>query len=224
MCTLQIYKSNHMSALLSGLTQAIVFASEKHKNRKRKNTEQTPYINHLLRVLNILTTLGLEQYSYVWEAPILISAVLHNTVGNKVGDATIEEIAQLFGKDVAIIVADVIHDKSLPKLARKKLQVQQAPNKSRAVKIIKMADKLDKMRDLVENLPVGWTDEMRFGYFVWSYELVKGLRNTNYGLENALDMIFCKVGVLSLSDVERHKELKAYYLMYSQHAYMLSSK
>lgn len=203
-----------MSISISKLTQAIVFAAEKHKNQRRKDGLGTPYINHPLRVLNILTTYGMEQYSFEWELPILIAAVLHDTVEDT--DATIEEIVNNFGVEVANIVAEVTDDKSLPKRTRKKLQVEHAPNKSKSAKLVKLADKLDNLRDLEQTLPVEWTEEMRFGYFVWTYEVVEGMRGTNLSLEQSLDRIFQRVGIAALSKNERRKHLKNYYLLCSE--------
>lgn len=48
-------------------------------------------------------------------------------------------------------------DKSLPKEERKRLQIINAANASPQAKLIKLADKLDNLRDLQKALPMGWT-------------------------------------------------------------------
>ena len=45
---------------IADLIKAADFAAKKHKNQKRKDPEQTPYINHPIGVANILANEGLE--------------------------------------------------------------------------------------------------------------------------------------------------------------------
>ena len=49
---------------------------------------------------------------------------------------------------MAGIVAEVTDDKDLPKAERKRLQVVNAPKKSREAKLVKLSDKLYNLRDL----------------------------------------------------------------------------
>ena len=53
------------------------------------------------------------------------------------------------------IVAEVTDDKSLPKMERKRLQIVNAPHKSREAKLVKLADKLYNLRDLKRCTPQG---------------------------------------------------------------------
>lgn len=55
------------------------------------------------------------------------------------------------------IVREVTDDKTLPKEDRKRLQILNAANASPQAKLIKLADKLDNLRDLQRALPMGWT-------------------------------------------------------------------
>ena len=43
-------------------------------------------------------------------------------------DTTLDEIDQVFGKEIRDIVSEVSDDKSLPKLERKRLQILHAPS------------------------------------------------------------------------------------------------
>ena len=45
---------------ISDLIKVADFAAKKHKNQKRKDPEQTPYINHPIGVANILANEGLK--------------------------------------------------------------------------------------------------------------------------------------------------------------------
>lgn len=123
------------------------------------------------------------------ELAVLQGALLHDTVEDT--DTTIEEIEQHFG-----IVAEVTDDKNLPKMERKRLQVENAPKKSREAKLVKLADKLYNLRDLIRATPVDWTLERVQEYFVWASKVVEGLRGTNAALEEQLDLLFKQRGVL----------------------------
>ena len=86
-------------------------------------------------------------------------------------------------------------DKSLPKLERKRLQIEHAPHVSTEAKLVKLADKLYNLHDLERCTPTGWTDDRVQEYFVWASKVVKGLRGTNEYLEKQLDEIFSRRGI-----------------------------
>jgi hypothetical protein len=66
-----------------------------------------------------------------------------------------ELIAEIFGKDVADLVAELTDDKRLPKECRKRLQLETAHKKSLRAKILKLADKTSNLRTLVTGSPTG---------------------------------------------------------------------
>jgi hypothetical protein len=134
------------------LLKAICFAAEKHKFQRRKDAEETPYINHPLGVALILVNDG-----DIEDVVTLMAAVLHDTVEDT--DCSFEEIEKEFGPAVASIVREVTDDKSLAKEERKRLQVVHAPKKSKEAKLVKLADKIYNLRDLKRCIPVGWTDD-----------------------------------------------------------------
>lgn len=78
------------------LEHAIDYASKKHEGQKRKSGE--PYIIHPLAVAHTLIE---------WDMDIdtVLAGVLHDTVEDT--DATLEEIENLFGRDVAFLVDGV---------------------------------------------------------------------------------------------------------------------
>lgn len=163
------------------IMRAYEFAAEKHRNQRRKNREQTPYINHPIRVANLLRVHG------VTDRNVLAAALLHDTVEDT--DATLEDISIVFGRHVASIVNEVTDDKSLPKHERKLLQIEHAPGKSTEAKLVKLADKLDNLRSLLDDPPVMWTMKYVQGYFVWAHAVIAGMRGTNAGLELQLDQV-----------------------------------
>ncbi|NWH96310.1 MESH1 pyrophosphohydrolase, partial [Aegithalos caudatus] len=70
-------------------------------------------------------------------------------------DTTFSEIEQCFGAEVRRVVEEVTDDKTLPKMERKRLQIEHAPVCSRRAKLVKLADKLYNLRDLNRCTPQG---------------------------------------------------------------------
>ena len=169
--------------LLTLTIKCINFAAVKHKNQKRKDAEQTPYINHPIGVANILIEEG-----NVHDSALILAALLHDTVEDT--DTTFEEIEQEFGSEVCAIVREVTDDKRLPKAERKRLQIENAPGRSYKAKLVTLADKLYNLRDLQKATPVGWSPGRVKEYFKWSKAVVDGCRKTNFNLEREIDIIF----------------------------------
>src|SRR5881397_4016706 len=92
-------------------------AARWHVHQRRKGSAQEPYINHLLEVASLVSeaTGGNEPL-------IVVAALLHDAVEDQ--GITRETIASDFGQRVADIVMEVTDDKSLPKAARKRKQIE----------------------------------------------------------------------------------------------------
>ncbi|NXY01126.1 MESH1 pyrophosphohydrolase, partial [Pteruthius melanotis] len=110
-------------------------------------------------------------------------------------DTTFSEIEERFGVEVRRVVEEVTDDKTLPKIERKRLQVEHAPLCSRRAKLVKLADKLYNLRDLNRCTPQGWSAERVQEYFRWAARVVSGLRGTSAALEGALQRLFEERGV-----------------------------
>jgi len=146
--------------------KAILFAAEKHKFQRRK-ADDSAYINHPLRVMQILIDFNLVNFE------TLCAAVLHDTVEDT--DATIEEIKENFGEEIAGYVEEVTDDKSLSKLEIKKRQIENAKHKSLGGTVVKLADKLDNLRSFEQGYPKEWTPDMAQGYKRWCKEVIVNL-------------------------------------------------
>lgn len=163
--------------------KAVDFAARAHALQTRKNSAKTPYVNHVIGVSYLLSSIG-----GITDENVLIAALLHDTVEDTA--ISIEDIEREFGTHIAVIVAEVTDDKSLPKAERKRLQIVNAPHKSPEAKLVKLADKLYNLRDMVAETPQGWGAARVQGYFVWAHAVIAGLRGTNASLEAALDDLF----------------------------------
>lgn len=86
---------------LALLISTINFAAVKHQNQRRKDPQQTPYINHPIGVADILA----NEAGVTDDLIVLQAAILHDTVEDT--ETTFEEIEGLFGKEVAQVVREV---------------------------------------------------------------------------------------------------------------------
>lgn len=168
------------SSDLTRVLQAAAFAADKHRNQRRKDVGSSPYINHPLQLANVLCSEG-----QVFEADVLIAALLHDTIEDT--DTNADELERAFGRRVASIVMEVTDDKSLPKEERKRLQVTKAPGKSDDAKLVKIADKICNLRDIASDPPAEWTNERREAYFHWAKEVVKALGDVSPALQGVFD-------------------------------------
>lgn len=65
------------------------------------------------------------------------------------------ELEARFGGAVRALVEEVSDDKALPRAQRKQLQLQRAPARSPAARLLLLADKLHNLRDLHRCAPQG---------------------------------------------------------------------
>ncbi|XP_029398540.1 guanosine-3',5'-bis(diphosphate) 3'-pyrophosphohydrolase MESH1 isoform X3 [Mus pahari] len=130
-----------MGSEAAQLLEAADFAAHKHRQQRRKDPEGTPYINHPIGVARILT-----HEAGITDIVVLQAALLHDTVEDT--DTTLDEVELHFGAQVRRLVEEVTDDKTLPKLERKRQQVERAPHSSPGAKLVKLADKLYNLRDL----------------------------------------------------------------------------
>ncbi|HYG83696.1 MAG TPA: RelA/SpoT family protein [Verrucomicrobiae bacterium] len=134
--------------MLAELEHAIDYATEKHRGQKRKSGE--PYITHPLAVADTLIDWGMD-------IDTVLAGVLHDTVEDTA--ATLAEIENLFGRNVAFLVDGVtkvsqaragMRDISsyLPQTKDNLSKLLIAVGQDVRVIIIKLADRLHNLRTL----------------------------------------------------------------------------
>ncbi len=164
------------------LLRALDYAADRHRNQRRKDLGQTPYVNHLIAVADLMANVG-----GVTEPAMLAAAVLHDVVEDAA--VTNAEVAAQFGADVAALVAEVTDDKSLGKDERKRRQIEHAPGLTHRAKLIKLADKIANVTDVIERPPATWSRRRCTEYLAWSAAVVAGCRGTNAALERRFDEV-----------------------------------
>ncbi len=60
----------------------------------------------------------------------------------------------------------------------------------REARLIKLADKYNNLRSVLDDPPVGWAPDRVQGYFLWAREVCTGCRGVNEQLERKLDELF----------------------------------
>lgn len=120
------------------IQKAIIFATLKHKEQKRKGTD-IPYIVHPVEVMQILTSLNCNEN-------IIIAGLLHDTLEDT--STTTEEIKNTFGEKVLDIVKSESEDKSKTWKERKQATIDHLENASTEIKLVCFADKLSNIKSI----------------------------------------------------------------------------
>lgn len=181
--------------------RATLFASQKHVNQRRKNASAAPYVNHVIEVAHFLASVG-----KVEDREVLAAGLLHDTLEDTA--TTRAELEHLFGGRVAGIVAECTDDKSLPKVERKRLQIEHARTASKEACLVKMADKLSNLNDLASSPPAGWAPEVVRGYAIWSMAVLQAM-----AYKDALLALAIANKVLEIAGTTHvtEEDLEAYY-------------
>jgi guanosine-3',5'-bis(diphosphate) 3'-pyrophosphohydrolase len=171
------------------ILKALRFSAEKHTDQRRKDAKSSPYINHPILVAETLWTIG-----EVRDVTLLMAALLHDTIEDTA--TTPDEIRENFGEEVLSLVLEVTDDKSLPKQTRKQLQVEHASHKSRSAKLLKLADKISNIQDILQSPPKDWSLERKREYLLWTEKVVAGLRGVNTSLDGHYDELLAMGKIL----------------------------
>lgn len=189
---------------LQRLTKAYHFAARKHtKQRRKKDKDSSPYINHPIDVVNILAEAGITNTN------TLIAGALHDTIEDTKTSAN--ELNDIFGPEVKNIVLECSDDKSLDKVTRKKLQILHAIHISDSAKLVKLADKFSNCSDLLRNKPPKWSEQEIKGYYFWSYAVYQNLKGVNKILDDKLELLFTEFGIYNIKQEHLNNILEEYY-------------
>ncbi len=113
------------------VSKAKNFAINKHKNQKRKD-KITLFPIHLEGVVNRLKNLGITNQE------ILSAGWLHDII--EYTDTTFEEINQIFGNAISVLVLSLTKDMNLSNKERELQYINQLKNLTPQAKIIKFCD------------------------------------------------------------------------------------
>src|SRR5580704_12154631 len=156
-----------MLAPLRMVSEAAELAARRHNGMARKGRGGEPYINHLAEVANLLSaaTDGAD-------AELVAAGWLHDTIEDT--ETTREELAERFSDRVAALVVECTDDMTLAKPERRRRQVINAPHKSAAAKLIKIADKISNIGARVHRDPTKDERVDLLDYADWAEQVVNG--------------------------------------------------
>jgi GTP diphosphokinase / guanosine-3',5'-bis(diphosphate) 3'-diphosphatase len=140
-------KTYHPAGDLDLIRRAYDFAAKAHEGQTRRSGD--PYVSHPLSVACIISELKLDM-------PSVCAGLLHDAVEDT--SATVEELTELFGQEVAFLVDGVTKLGKLPYTNREEHQAENfrkmlmAMARDIRVILLKLCDRLDNMRTL-DHLP-----------------------------------------------------------------------
>lgn len=165
------------------LLRAVEFAACKHKDQRRKDAGASPYINHPIALACVLREEG-----NVADPNVIAAALLHDTIEDT--DTTYDELRGQFGDEIADVVIEVSDTKWVSKMVRKRLQISKAAKATESAKLVKLADKICNLRDIISSPPADWTLERKREYFDWAKAVVDRIRGANSNLEHRFDQLY----------------------------------
>ncbi len=125
------------------LNRAYVYTVQKHGSQKRASGD--PYFSHPIEVAGLMTELKLDQET-------IVTALLHDTVEDTL--ATIEEVEEFFGPEIARLVDGVTKLSKIETLSENERVAENlrkfllAMSEDLRVLLVKLADRLHNMRTL----------------------------------------------------------------------------
>ena len=135
--------SYHPAADLDVVRRAYQFAAKAHEGQTRRSGD--PYVTHPLAVAQVIADLKLDVAS-------VCAGLLHDAVEDT--SATVEQLTDMFGKEIAFLVDGVTKLGKLPWSTREEQQAENfrkmllAMAKDIRVILVKLCDRLDNMRSL----------------------------------------------------------------------------
>ena len=156
--------------------KATQFAALKHCDQRRKDGK-TPYIIHPISVAMILSEIG-----SIEDPEILSAALLHDTLEDT--DTSAHELDKNFGSRVRIIVEELTDNDMLTFSKRKQMQIDNAPYLSKDATLVRIADKISNVSDVIENPPAEWNQKRCNKYVDWAEAVMNNCQKVNQDLEN----------------------------------------
>lgn len=165
---------------MSLIVRAADLAARAHAGQRRKGKGDVPYVNHCTAVAALVADVTGDEAT-------LAAALLHDVVEDS--PATLSQIEEQFGSEVAEIVAFVTDDpaiENLPLAARKSRQAEKMKAAPRAARLVKIADQTSNLTDIVA-MPPGWPPEKMRAYLDGARQVVDACRGASGPLEAKFD-------------------------------------
>ena len=167
------------------IVKALAFAAHKHRDQRRKDSGASPYINHPISLADLLYHKG-----GVDDVVVIVGALLHDTIEDT--DTTPAELTAEFGSEISGVVLEVTDDTRHDRTTRKQAQIERAAQTSDKAKLIRLADKICNLQDMLTRPPASWDLDRKQEYFDWAKRVVDQIRGTNTKLEAIFDHTYSR--------------------------------
>ncbi len=154
------------------LSKALLFASKAHSQQRRKS-DNSPYVEHLIEVMDLLANIG-----EIVDEDIIIAGILHDIIEDT--KVTESELKINFGSRVSGIVLALTDDKTQPLANRRNWALKKLSSAPGSVKTIKLADACAN----ASSIPESWADKRLTEYFLWLDQFTLECRGANKALYN----------------------------------------
>jgi (p)ppGpp synthase/HD superfamily hydrolase len=109
---------------------------------------------------------------------LTVVAVLRQTL--QLTGASDEEIAQVFGPEVSMVVAELTEHSKFSLATRKALRILVMPSLSRKAKLVVLAEIIETVRQIgSKTAPKSWSVQHKLDYFIWAEKAVAAMGNVN---------------------------------------------
>jgi GTP diphosphokinase / guanosine-3',5'-bis(diphosphate) 3'-diphosphatase len=163
--------------MLVKLAHAYDFAARAHTHQRRLGADAKPYINHVVDVAHWVAKAAPQNPDYV------ITALLHDVLEDTAITAT--ELTAIFGAQIVAWVCEVTDDMAQAKAWIKAEQIRTAPMLSECAMLVRVADKISNLSEMITHPPVSWPVERHKAYYVWCAQVVQACRHVPALLQQA---------------------------------------
>lgn len=166
--------------------EALAIAKELYAHKTRSGGKR-PYIEHPLMLVEILRSHGFD------DDDLLCGAILHDGIEeNDHNQVVVEMLAKRCPQQVFLLVGEVTDAPGLAREARRQEQIGRAHGYTRNAALIRLADKLANLRDILSD-PPQWSSKHILSYSEFAMRVVDVCRPASPGLADECSRAFEQV-------------------------------
>ncbi len=158
--------------------EALAFAARAHSGQHRTGNRD-PYVNHVIEVAQMVASVEPD------DAALIAACVLHDVLEET--PVTADELRTRFGNAVTAIVLDVTDPEGLKGRPRRQRQVDHTAVCGRPVRLLKLADKISNVEELLDIAPERFDAGGAHKYLKWARRVVDVCRGEAPALEARFD-------------------------------------
>lgn len=174
--------------------KALAYAARAHRGQHRSGNGD-PYVNHVIEVAQMIASVEPEH------AELTAACFLHDVLEET--PVTADELRVGFGEAVTAIVLDVTDPEGLKGRSRRQRQVDHTAVCGRPVRLLKLADKISNVEELLDIAPERFDACGARNYLKWARRVVDICRGEAPVLEARFDASAARLDALILHDLQK---------------------